>query len=146
MATERPKRIHLGSSAACRFEERTAAGTIKPGHLIGINSSGNAIAHDAAGGRAAKEFALEDALQGKTINDNYASGDRVFTVIAAPGDIVYAWLSGGEHATPNEFLTSNGDGALKVVTGTDHAIAQAVEEVNASDSNDVDERIKVRIL
>lgn len=143
MSTELPKRIHLRGPYA-QFEEAVAAGTIKPGHLIAQDTNGNVIVHPAADGNAERMFALEDALQGKTIADNYASGSRVFAVIAQRGDIVYAWLSGGESATRNEYLSSNGDGTLKV--STTNPIAVAMETVDASDSNDVDERIKVRIL
>lgn len=143
MATETPKRIHLRGPFA-QFEEGTAAGTITPGHLVAQDSSGNYVVHPAADGPAEKLFALEDALQGKTISDDYSSGDRVFMVVAAPGDIVYAWLSGGESVTPNEYLASNGDGTLKV--STTNPIAVALESVDASDSNDVNERVRVRIL
>jgi hypothetical protein len=141
---EQPKRIHLVGQG--RPEEATAAGTIKPGHLIKLDSSGNVIVHGTAGGPAEAAFALEDALQGNTIADAYSSGDKVFFVLAQKGDVIYAYLSGGESADPSEFLTSNGDGALKVASGTDIRIAVPLETVDASDSNDVDERIKVRII
>ena len=139
-----PKRIHLLGSG--RTEEGVAAGAITPGHLLTRNSSGNLIKHATAGGWAEKQFAVEDALQGRTIADAYASAERVTTVLASPGDVVYAWLSGGEVVTQDEFLTSNGDGTLKVAGSTDIRIAVPLENVDASDSADVDERIRVRIL
>lgn len=143
--TEKPKRIHLLGSG--RHEEDTAAEAITPGHLLATNSEGRVLKHNVAGGRAEAKFALEDALQGRTIDDAYATGELVASVQADKGDVVYAWLAEGEHATPDEFLTSNGDGTLKVVTGTDHAIAKAMEEVDASDSGaEGDNRIKVRVL
>jgi hypothetical protein len=60
--------------------------------------------------------------------------------------VIYAYLQGGEHATPDELLSSNGDGSLQVVAGTESRIAQALEEVNATDSASVDERIRVVVL
>jgi hypothetical protein len=141
-----PKRIHLrmvGSSAA---EEARAGAAIRPGDLVDVATTGKVLKHPTAGGPAEKMFACEDALQGRTIRDNYALDELVTMIIPQNGDIVYAWLSGGETTTTASFLTSNGDGALKVATGTDYPIAKALEAVNASDSNDVDERIRVRIL
>ena len=137
-------KIHLVGDG--RHEEAVAAGAITPGMLITQNNAGKVIAHGTAGGWAEKAFAVEDALQGKTIDDACASGDTVSFVLAQPGEVIQAWLSGGESADTSEFLTSNGDGTLKVATSTDIRIAVPLENVDASDSADVNERIKVRIL
>jgi len=139
-----PKRIHLRGDP--QFEEALAGGAITPGMLLAREADGDVIVHATAGGWTEKAFATEDALQGKTVDDAYASGARVSFVICKPGDIVYAWLSGGENADQSEFLTSNGDGTLKVASSTDIRIATPLENVDASDSANVDERIKVRIL
>jgi len=148
-----PHRIHLTGEG--RFEEDIAGGTIRPGDLLATTSAaettankcGTVIKHATAGGWCEKKFALEDALQGKTIDDSYATGDVVASVQAQPGDVVYAWLSEGEVTTMDDFLSSNGDGALKVAGGSDIRIAKALEAVNASDSgSEGDNRIRVRIL
>lgn len=144
LTSDAPKRIHLRGTG--RHEEAIAGAAVRPGDLIDVASTGKVVKHPTAGGWAEKAFALEDALQGNSIDDNYALNDRVSFVIAQPGDIVYAWLSGGETTTLDDFLTSNGDGALKVASSTDIRVAKALEAVDASDSNDVDERIKIRIL
>jgi len=140
----RPTRIQLKGEGV--HEEGRAASTIKPGMLIKMNSAGNLIPHGTAGGVAEKSFALEDALQGRGIDDNYASGELVSYALQSPGDVVFAFLSAGEHATPDEFLTSNGDGTLKVAGGSDNRIAAALEEMDLSDTSDVDTRMRVRIL
>jgi len=151
--TENPKRIHLLGDG--RHEEDIAAGVIRPGDLLATtsadevqpNACGKVVKHATAGGVAEAKFALEDALQGKTINDSYAVGDIVGNVLCNKGDVVYAWLSEGEVTTPESFLTSNGDGSLKVATGSDHVIAKALEAVDASDSGaEGDNRIRVRIV
>jgi hypothetical protein len=88
-------------------------------------------------------------LQGRTIDDAYAIGERVFYVIANKGDVVQAWLSGGEAANVGDNLISNGDGTLQVEAGSDAGqarIAVAVEAVDQSNSDDTDSRIKVRVL
>jgi len=140
--TEVPKRIHLRGEPV--FEEATAGGIIRPGMLVAQNAIGKVIPHSTAAAVAEKAFAVEDGLQGKTIDNSYASGDKAFFAICKPGDIVYALLAGGEIATRNEYLESNGDGMLKV--GTTYPVAIALEDVDASDTASVDERIKVRIL
>ncbi len=143
MSKTNPTRIVLKGTNV--FEEGRAGGTIRPGDLVHKNSSGLWIKHGTAGGRAHPIFAVEDALQGRGITDSYATGDLVFLYHAKPGDVIYGYLSGGENATPDEFLSSNGDGALRVVTGTDDEVGSTIAAVNASDSNDVDERIRVLI-
>lgn len=139
-----PKRIHLRGDP--QIEEALAGGAITPGMLLSRQADGDVVAHATAGGWAEKAFALEDALQGKTVDDAYASGDRVTFAICKSGDIVYAWLAGGENADQSEFLTSNGDGTLKVASSTDIRVATPLESIDASDSATINERIKVRIL
>lgn len=142
---ENPKRIHLLGSG--RHEEALAAAALKPGHLLATNSAGKVLKHATAGGVAERLFALEDALQGRTIATEYAADEIVGMVVAAPGDVVYAWLSEGEVAGPEDFLTSNGDGSLKVAGGSDSVIAKSLQDVDASDSGaEGDNRIRVRVL
>ncbi len=144
---DNPKRIHLISSRGdVRLEEDEAGGAITPGMLLATEADGEVIAHATAGGYHERKFALEDSLQGRTINDDYAAGELVRNFHAEPGDVVYALLSGGETATVDEYLTSNGDGTLKVATSTDIRVGKAMEAVDASDSNDQNERIRVRII
>lgn len=144
MPKTNPTRIQLRGTGT--HEERRAAAAIRPGDLVNFTSADKVQKHPTAGGPAERAFALEDALQGRGIEVNYAADELVPIGIQAPGDVVYAWLSGGENAAIGAYLTSNGDGALKVAGGTDNRIAVAVAAVNASDSNDVDERIRARIL
>lgn len=143
--TEVPKRIHLLGSG--RHEEFVAAGAITPGHLMEMDSNGKVVVHNSAGVLAERMFALEDALQGGTIDDAYAADDVVATVMCHPGDVVYALLAAGEDAEKGEFLTSNGDGELKVATGSDAVVGVALDNLDLSDSNETEaERIRVRII
>jgi hypothetical protein len=139
-----PHRIHLLGDG--RHEEAVAGAIIKPGHLIKLDTDGEVILHATGGGYAEKAFALEDALQGRTINDAYAVGELVGFVMCNSGDVVYAWLSVGENVAVGSYLVSNGDGSLQVLAGTEVAIAVALEAKNLSDSESADERIRVRIL
>lgn len=139
-----PKRIHLLGSGRC--EEAVAAGTIKPGHLVSLDSGGNLVVHPTAGGAAERAFAVEDALQGKGIGDNYSSGDRVTYVLAAPGDVVYAWLKAGQNVNPATRLTSAGDGTLQAAAGTNVVVAVPLESLDLSASGAVATRIRVRVI
>jgi len=141
---EVPKRIHLLGDG--RHEEFVAAGVVRPGDLIKMDSDGKVVKHASAGGYAERLFALEDALQGKEIGDSYAADDVVGAVVAQPGDVVYAWLSWGENVTKGDTLVSNGDGALKKLSSTDKPIAIALETLNLADSESADERIRCRIV
>ena len=148
-ASGTPARIHLKGSG--RFEEALAAGVIRPGHLLALNVDGDVIPHDIVLGQAERMFALEDALQGRGIEIDYASGERVFILLAAPSDEVYAWLAVGQSVVPGDFLGSDGAGHLVnsqesgVTQGVD-SVAVALETLDNSESGDNNARIKVRVL
>lgn len=144
MPTENPKRIHLLGDG--RHEEAIAASTITPGDLIELDTNGKVKRHATAGGSAEAAFALEDALQGNEIGDDYAAAARVGFVLANRGDVVYATLAAGETASISSKLASDGDGALRVVTGSDVPLAVALEAKDLSDSDAVDGRLRVRVL
>jgi hypothetical protein len=98
-------------------KEREAAGTITPGHLIELDTSGNLVVHATEGGQAAKMVAIENSLEGQEIGDDYVSGDRVQYVTPRPGDELYMWLADNETAVIGGFAISKGNGQLKVFTG-----------------------------
>lgn len=145
MSTEVPKRIHLLGSG--RHEEGVAAATITPGMLISRTSAGKVTPHAVSGGAAERNYALEDALQGKTITHDYAADDLVAFVSASPGDVIYALLADGENAANGAKLTSNADGTLQVAAGSEIVVAIALEAVDNSETADTTSaRIRVRVL
>lgn len=147
-----PTKIHLLGNG--RHEEAVAAGAITPGMLLKASSTlddanppkSKVVAHDVAGGYAEAMFAVEDALQGRTIADAYSSGELVQIVMAEKGDVVLAWLNSGENVAAGDFLVSNGDGMLQKLAGSELPVAVSLQTMNLSDSNDPDTRIRVRIL
>jgi len=137
------------------INEYKAGGVITSGMLVAVNSVGAVIAHAVAGGVCSKMFALEDELQGRTIKDNFVSGEPVQCWVTVPGEEVNALLADGEDVAIGEVLVSDGAGKLKVATPNASAviieqypIAIALEAVNMTGSAGVDPsgRIKVRIL
>jgi hypothetical protein len=135
------------------IEEYVAAGAITPGHLVKFNSNGKVEFHDGENENAIPMFALEDELQGKTIDQAYAQDDPVQVWVAQRGEHVNALLAASEEVVAGDFLCSAGDGTLKKhVEDTDSGgvevhglqiVAQALEAVTTTAST---ARIKVRIV
>lgn len=124
-----------------------AATTIKPGMLIERFTDGTWQPHATAGGTfTGGAVASEDALQGKTITDNYSGGDLIRLYIPLPGDEVQLILKAGENAAMNSKLSSNGDGTMQVVTGTEGVVFEALEALNLTGGGAVDTFIKARRL
>ena len=131
--------------------EELAGGAITPGMLLSQDSTGDLLAHDDAGGPHEKMFALEDSLQGNTIDDDYAEDDLVRAGIFEPGAVVQGLLSDGEAAVIGDILLSDGAGALTTddESTVDRApVAVALEAVDMSTSSAADPspRIRIRIL
>ena len=94
-------------------DERLAAGTVKPGHLIAVDSDDKVAVHATYGGQAELMFALEDSLQGNIISTSYSTGDLVFTYEALPGDIINARCPALAAAiVKGDKLISDGTGCL----------------------------------
>lgn len=127
---------------AFSYDEARAAGAITPGMLLRRTATGTLLAHDDANGHAIPLVALENRIGG-TISTAYASGDLVHFHKCQPGDELYMILVSGENAFLGAFLSSDGTGKLQVTTGTNWAIFEAVEDVDASAA---DARIRVRAL
>jgi hypothetical protein len=142
--------IHLKGMG--RHEERVSAGVLSPGHLLVVNSTDKVVVHATEGGVAERLFAKEDALQGKTVSQAYASGDVVSILVAAPGDEVQAILKAGEDVDIGDILISAGDGTL-IEEGSEGSgvvvkqrVAVAIEAVDLSGSGAVNTFIAVRVL
>lgn len=135
-----------------RAVEAPAAGTIFPGMLIEQAATG-VQAHSTAGGVAEKMFALEDALQGGTVQGYWglnqvgtstATGytvagllgqgpDQVQIAICQSGAIVNAILLAGFNYTVGTKLISDGAGHLKPTTGTPAQTIGVIVQNNAID-------------
>lgn len=144
-----PKTIVLKGNP--RKDEKIAAGTITPGHLIQMDADDKVVVHAVEGGDAELSFAIEDALQGRPITTDYTSGERVFIARCKPGDEIYAWLKLDEIAVVNSILVSGGDGTLILIDSTTTAthshkvLARALEALDLSPTAAVVSRIKVRV-
>lgn len=126
-------------------EEYKAGGTIKPGHLIRKTSTGTVVVHATAAGYAQRMFALENELVGKTIDDNYATDETVSVHMAKPNDEIYGLLAAGVNAANGITLVSNGDGTLKLVTGSEKDVVAYADEGVDNSAGGSAVRIRIRV-
>jgi hypothetical protein len=113
-------------------EEFTASNAILPGMLVELNGTAGYIKkHSGAGKTVLPMFAIEDALQGKAIDETYATGDKVQVWIPTRGDIVYALLADEEKVVIGDFVESNGAGYLRkrIPESWESADAQAANTI-----------------
>ena len=127
---------------------------ITPGMLLGLESDGRVQPHDDQGGDVLPMFALEDELQGGTINDDYDTEDDPVQVwVPVRGEIVYAVAASGA-ISAGDFVESNGDGKLRALDEDDYAsddyqagnriVGQAVAGKETISGNE--DRVQVRII
>ena len=144
------------------MEEIAAGGDITPGHLVSLTSSDTVVVHPTTAGPALIMFAVEDELQGKGIDDAFASGDKVQVWIPQRGDQVLAIIPDGSNIAIGDLLESAGDGQLQEhtvgSTGSPEypisIIGVALEAKDLSDTSGAessgplgyDKRLKIRIV
>lgn len=143
MALNTISRIH--SKGDYRYEEHVAYSTISPGMLLEINSDNKVLAHNSVSTVGECLFAMEDALQGNEVSDDYSANAVVCCMIPAKGSVVNALLYAGTNYTVGAILESHGDGTL--TTGTTYPIAVVEDSAcDLSGSAAVDTLHPVRIL
>lgn len=83
----------------------------------------------------------EDALQGRTITDAYASGDRVFLHKASPGEHLQVLVLSGQDISKGDGLSAGSDG--KFIADTTNPVVQALESSGGALSADAHLRVLV---
>jgi len=137
-------------------KEAKASGAITPGHLVEITSAAvdTVLVHATAGGSVvARLFAVEDDLQGKDIDDAYATGTNVLYRAAEPGEEVNALIQNGQNIAKGDLLESAGDGTLRLHVPDSEAasnvgsaiVGKAQEASDMSDSSSVDPSGRCRV-
>mgnify|MGYP007077480912 CR=1 FL=1 len=117
-------------------DEGEAGAAISPGEAIRIQSDGtydpeSQSPPDATTGHRGLYIAKEDALQGKTVDDAYASGDTVFFYTPLPGDVCQILVKSGEDIDVGDEIYVEGAGSglfIESTTATDHAQFEALED------------------
>lgn len=107
--------------------EYPADAILSPGHILMLMSDGGVQKYNLAGGRCERILAVEDVMQGKTISDAYASGDRVMAKSFDAGDEAVVRLAAAATAVVvGSRLQSDGAGGVKISAGLGtHSLAVA---------------------
>lgn len=88
------------------------------------------------GEKTAVHIACEDALQGRTVDDAYASGDVAFTLEPDDGDVVAVLLKDGEIVVKGDKLIVDVDGVWIKTTGTPASEPlEAMEDLSPQGAN-----------
>lgn len=119
-------------------EEGKAAAVVMPGMGVSMNASGQyVLAATAADGL---KFVKEDALQGKTITDNYAIGDQLFLYQPVAGDHIHVRVPAAQNIAIGDkgtiidgFAVENATKTFEFLESSNGALASATH-------------LKVRIL
>lgn len=110
-------RVH--NKGTFRQEEAYASEAgIYPGMLITLDSSDELAIHAVEGGELGDEsmFAMEDALQGETIDDVYVISTLVTYIIPNLGSVVNALVEVDQDVSIGDKMCSAGNGKLKVIS------------------------------
>ncbi len=118
-------------------DEGEADATISPGMAIHRAADGLYDPDPRAQADALKgglKIAKEDALQGKTIDDNYVDGDIVFWYVPLPGDHIHVLVKSGEDIAVGDLLITEGGGSglfIEAAAQTKHQL-QALESTGGA--------------
>lgn len=126
--TKSPRRILLSGEHYLLIEE-IAGGTIKPGHLCEFYNDtgvGKVRVHSTAKGFGENLVALEDPLQGQTVDSvkdrnidiSFVATESVPLAICSPGVMAYMWLKPLTNYVLGDKLESAGDGTLQKISGS----------------------------
>jgi hypothetical protein len=132
-----PNTIWLGNVAGERPIEvgDLAAGVaICPGMVIERYVPSGTIVrvrpHATASVATAPNFAVEQSMVNKGVNDGYAIGDLVQSKIGRSGMTFWAIIASGQNIAAGQKLESAGDGTLKAYATLGAALVTATETVN----------------
>jgi len=134
------------------LNEIACSDTPKPGMIMEREAAGTVKAHATEGGAAERLFALEDSLQGKTVDQAYAAGDRVRLGRFKRGEKLQVLLKAGVDVAIGEVGISAGDGkfigegdAASATTVADR-IVEFEEALDLTASAAVDTLVAARVL
>lgn len=123
-----------------------SSATLKPGMIAALNSSGELIAQATEGAACEKLVILEDALQGKTVNDAYTAGTVADAAVIFPGSEAQVLLKAGEKVVVGDYVTGAGAGKFQKLEASQTPLAVALEACDLTESDAVDTLVAVRFL
>jgi len=124
------------------YDEGTLEAAVSCGMAVELTPTGGFDEIQASQAEALKQgiplVVSEDALQGKTVDDAYSSGDVVFTYQAVAGDHLQVLVKDGEVIAIADKLVveGGGSGLFLGITGSEAAYqVKALEAVSPSGAN-----------
>lgn len=137
-----PGTVYLGGPRTV-VNDLAASEAITPGMLVEkFNNAGVwRVKKHSLTSAAGSQYATEQSMLNKDVDDAYAANDLVETSIGAPGSTFWALIASGQTIVFGNALESAGDGTLKVFSaGT--KIANALESKTATALT----RIRVEVI
>jgi hypothetical protein len=134
MTTALARKIQKDTFEGPRVERTIASGqTLKPGHFVIINSSGQFTVQATSGGQDAVQLILEDKWQGDAtagggVDKAYTAGNTAEAEYPLPGSLRYVRVATSQTIVVGDQLIFNGAGALIKTTGTPSRIVATSEE------------------
>ena len=145
-------RIH-NKGTFVQEENYAAEAGIYPGMLLALDSDDKVEIHDDEGGTLGDQtmFAMEDYLQGETVDDVYTIAEIVMVIIPNVGSVVNALIEDGQDISIGDKLISAGNGKLKVSTDIESGeslgkvvgIAMEDRDLTGSDSDDTISAVRI---
>lgn len=124
-------------------EDLVAAAAITPGHVVELTSAGTVQANSQTDGHFPTMVALEDELQGRSTQDEYAEGDPVQVWYVQPGEEFAAVIASGLDPAIGDLLQVGANGRLvAAAAGTAQFLVKETKEVDDSDIH----RIRVKVI
>ena len=97
--------ILKGGDQTIQYEAKAGEASIYPGMFLKLQSDGDFELQDEGETIGPKLIAVEDALQGKTIEDAYTNTNQMLARYCPGGQLVYAYLAKNQTAVIGSFLT-----------------------------------------
>ena len=142
-------RIH--NKGGWRHDENVAHAAISPGNILELNTDNEVLRHATENGvlNDGRLIAIEDALQGNEVTDDYAADDIVMIAVADGGSEWNLLVAAASDVEIGDELVSDGEGCLMLADDLDsgttaEVIATALEEYTV-DSGEA-ELVHVRVL
>jgi hypothetical protein len=130
------KRIH-SKGPFTQEEYKAVEAGIYPGMQVKLDTNGELVKHSSSGGALGDEkmFAMEDQIQGKTVDDVYADDSIVTVILPYVGCEVNLLLEDGEAVTPAVKIMAGGDGTVKANSSGTQIIGMSTGTLDLSGSN-----------
>lgn len=132
------------------YEEGEADSAITPGMAVELAADGKydqVQSSEAEGVKGGLKVAYEDSLQGNTITDAYAQGDRLFIYQPVSGDHIHVFVKSGEDIDVGDVGIVEGGGSGLFVEAGGSEEAYKVEFLEDSDGAlAANTHLKARVL